>query len=146
MPFTLAGFCEYHEEIRKSRFITLAGPISSPAEARRFTAFCAEARRLYEALEGPYLRSERPTLGGLVGDLTGQDCEVWPDNWPAFTVFEAMSTQWRVREGIMEAMAGRSTCGRVRSLMREAVTAAPVWPARETISASLGFSLRIGMK
>lgn len=31
----------------------------------------------------------------MVGDLTGQDCEIWPDNWPAFTVFEAMSTQWR---------------------------------------------------
>ncbi|WP_050999725.1 DUF1799 domain-containing protein [Pseudomonas chlororaphis] len=36
------------------------------------------------------------SFGFLAGDLTGQDCEVWPDNWPAFTVFEAMSTQWRV--------------------------------------------------
>ena len=42
---------------------------SGPAEARRFTAFCAQARRLYEALEGPYIRSRRPTLAGLVGDL-----------------------------------------------------------------------------
>ena len=42
---------------------------SGPAEARRFTAFCEEARRLYHALEGPYIRSERPTLAGLVGDL-----------------------------------------------------------------------------
>ncbi|WP_085600438.1 MULTISPECIES: DUF1799 domain-containing protein [unclassified Pseudomonas] len=31
-----------------------------------------------------------------MGDLTGQDVEVWPDVWPAFLVFEAMSTQWRV--------------------------------------------------
>ncbi|KAA0983313.1 DUF1799 domain-containing protein [Pseudomonas sp. ANT_J28] len=31
----------------------------------------------------------------MVGDLTGQDCEVWPDVWQAFQVFEAMSTQWR---------------------------------------------------
>ncbi|MCJ8202958.1 YigZ family protein [Pseudomonas sp. RGM2987] len=36
MPFTLAGFCEYREEIRKSRFITLAAPIASPAEAQVF--------------------------------------------------------------------------------------------------------------
>ena len=36
MPFTLAGFCEYREEIRKSRFITFAAPISSPAEAQAF--------------------------------------------------------------------------------------------------------------
>ncbi|WP_434608226.1 IMPACT family protein [Pseudomonas sp. R1-7] len=36
MPYTLAGFCEYREEIRKSRFITLAAPINSPAEAQVF--------------------------------------------------------------------------------------------------------------
>ena len=36
MPFTLSGFCEYREEIRKSRFITFAAPISSPAEAQAF--------------------------------------------------------------------------------------------------------------
>ncbi|MCG6577889.1 YigZ family protein [Pseudomonas sp. AF32] len=36
MPFTLAGLCEYREEIRKSRFITFAAPISSPAEAQAF--------------------------------------------------------------------------------------------------------------
>lgn len=36
MPFTLSGFCEYREEIRKSRFITLAAPITSPADAVAF--------------------------------------------------------------------------------------------------------------
>lgn len=36
MSFTLAGFCEYREEIRKSRFITFAAPISSPTEAQAF--------------------------------------------------------------------------------------------------------------
>src|SRR3546814_7452992 len=36
MPFTLTGFCEYREEIRKSRFITLAAPITSPADAVAF--------------------------------------------------------------------------------------------------------------
>jgi thymidylate synthase len=36
MPFTLVGPCEYREEIRKSRFITLAGPIASPADAQAF--------------------------------------------------------------------------------------------------------------
>ena len=29
MPFTLSGFCEYREEIRKSRFITFAAPIKT---------------------------------------------------------------------------------------------------------------------
>ncbi|MHC8404376.1 IMPACT family protein [Pseudomonas sp. TMB3-21] len=36
MPFTLSGFCEFREEIRKSRFITFAAPIGSPAEAQTF--------------------------------------------------------------------------------------------------------------
>lgn len=36
MPFTLVGPCEFREEIRKSRFITLAAPITSAAEAQAF--------------------------------------------------------------------------------------------------------------
>ncbi|NWC11843.1 YigZ family protein [Pseudomonas agarici] len=36
MSFTLAGFCEYREEIRKSRFITLAAPITNVAQAQAF--------------------------------------------------------------------------------------------------------------
>lgn len=36
MPFTLVGPCEYREEIRKSRFITLAAPVSSAAQAQAF--------------------------------------------------------------------------------------------------------------
>jgi thymidylate synthase len=36
MPSTLVGPCEFREEIRKSRFITLAAPIKSPADAQAF--------------------------------------------------------------------------------------------------------------
>jgi thymidylate synthase len=36
MPSTLVGPCEFREEIRKSRFITLAAPINTPAEAQAF--------------------------------------------------------------------------------------------------------------
>ncbi|MGC6372389.1 IMPACT family protein [Pseudomonas sp. K2I15] len=36
MPFTLTGFCEFREEIRKSRFITLSAPIASPQDAQAF--------------------------------------------------------------------------------------------------------------
>ena len=42
---------------------------SSPAEARRFLGFCDQARRLYDTLEAPYIRSERPTLLSMAGDL-----------------------------------------------------------------------------
>ncbi|MFK3974443.1 IMPACT family protein [Pseudomonas sp. NPDC087358] len=36
MPSTLVGPCEYREEIRKSRFITFAAPINTPAQAQAF--------------------------------------------------------------------------------------------------------------
>lgn len=36
MPFTLVGPCEFREEIRKSRFITLAAPIAGAADAQTF--------------------------------------------------------------------------------------------------------------
>lgn len=36
MSSTLVGPCEFREEIRKSRFITLAAPISGPADAQAF--------------------------------------------------------------------------------------------------------------
>lgn len=42
---------------------------SGVAESRRFAAFCSEAAQLYRHLEGPYIRSERPTLGSMVRDL-----------------------------------------------------------------------------
>jgi hypothetical protein len=37
--------------------------------------------------------------GFSFGDLVEQEVEVWPDAWPAFMLFESMSTQWRVGMG-----------------------------------------------
>jgi 1-hydroxycarotenoid 3,4-desaturase len=45
------------------------GEFSGAAEARRFQAFCAEARRVYDQLEGPYIRSSKPTLLSMPMDL-----------------------------------------------------------------------------
>lgn len=42
---------------------------AGPAEARRFSAFCDEARRVYQRLEGPHIRSARPGFGQMVADL-----------------------------------------------------------------------------
>ena len=42
---------------------------SSPAEARRFEVFCQKAKDIYKHLEGPYIRSSRPTLLGMGADL-----------------------------------------------------------------------------
>jgi 1-hydroxycarotenoid 3,4-desaturase len=45
---------------------------SSPAEARRFLAFREEAARIYRRLEGPHIRSGRPSFWQMVGDLGPQ--------------------------------------------------------------------------
>jgi 1-hydroxycarotenoid 3,4-desaturase len=42
---------------------------SGPAEARRYLAFCAEARRVYERLEGPHICAPRPSLLGMARGL-----------------------------------------------------------------------------
>lgn len=34
-------------------------------------------------------------LGGLLS-VVEQEVEVWPENWSAFNLFTALSTQWRV--------------------------------------------------
>ena len=45
------------------------GAFAGAAEARRFAAFCDQARRVYDRLEAPYIRSERPSFGSMVSDL-----------------------------------------------------------------------------
>jgi 1-hydroxycarotenoid 3,4-desaturase len=42
---------------------------ASPDEGRRFIAFCDEARRIYRRLEGPHIRSSRPSLAQMATDL-----------------------------------------------------------------------------
>ena len=40
-----------------------------PHKARRYLAFCAEARRVYQRLEGPHIRAARPSLAGMIREL-----------------------------------------------------------------------------
>lgn len=61
------GHLDLHADPRRSADAIAA--FSGPAEARRFLAFCAQARRVYDALEGPYIRCGRPTLASMAHDL-----------------------------------------------------------------------------
>lgn len=38
-------------------------------------------------------------LGLTLDDIEDEDVEVWPDAWPAFCLFEALGTQWRLGPG-----------------------------------------------
>jgi len=40
---------------------------SSPQEAKGYVEFCARARRIYDSLDAPFIRSARPSLNGLIG-------------------------------------------------------------------------------
>ncbi len=42
---------------------------AGPDEARRYLDFCDEARRVYQRLEGPHIRSQRPSVLRMVRDL-----------------------------------------------------------------------------
>ena len=42
---------------------------SSAAEADRFLQFSKQCRKLYQALEKPYMLSEKPSFGGMINDL-----------------------------------------------------------------------------
>ncbi|WP_462402972.1 DUF1799 domain-containing protein [Pseudomonas sp. Marseille-QA0332] len=34
-----------------------------------------------------------------MADIPEEEVEVWPDIWPAFRLFEALGTQWRLGQG-----------------------------------------------
>ena len=38
-------------------------------------------------------------LGLTAADMSDEDVEIWPCNWPVFLLFNRMSTQWRVGPG-----------------------------------------------
>ncbi|KAI2671289.1 YigZ family protein [Pseudomonas sp. TNT3] len=84
MPFTLSGFCEYREEIRKSRFITFAAPIGSPAEAQAFIEQHSDVNATHNCwawkLGDQYRSTDDGEPGGTAGRpilaaIDAQDCD-----------------------------------------------------------------------
>ena len=58
---------DLHADVQRSA--DAIARFSSPAEAGRFLAFCDEAKRIYRRLEGPHIRSSRPSLTQMGADL-----------------------------------------------------------------------------
>jgi uncharacterized YigZ family protein len=84
MPFTLSDFCEYREEIRKSRFITLAAPIGSPADAQTFIEQHSDLNATHNCwawkIGGQYRSNDDGEPGGTAGRpilaaIEAQDCD-----------------------------------------------------------------------
>jgi 1-hydroxycarotenoid 3,4-desaturase len=58
---------DLHADIQRSA--DAIARFASPAEARRFIAFCDEAKNIYRRLEGPHIRSSKPSLMQMGADL-----------------------------------------------------------------------------
>lgn len=71
MPSTLTGLCEYREEIRKSRFITLAAPITSSQQAQDFIEHHSDLNASHNCwawkLGDQYRSSDDGEPGGTAG-------------------------------------------------------------------------------
>lgn len=71
------------------------GAFAGPDEARRFLAFCAQARRVYDALEGPYIRASRPSPLGMVRDLGPRGLAALTGLGPFRTLWSALAGRFR---------------------------------------------------
>ncbi|WP_339474681.1 IMPACT family protein [Pseudomonas sp. RL_5y_Pfl2_69] len=84
MPSTLTGLCEYREEIRKSRFITFAAPITSAQQAFDFIEQYSDLDASHNCwawkLGDQYRSSDDGEPGGTAGRpilsaIEAQDCD-----------------------------------------------------------------------
>lgn len=84
MPLILTGLASYEEDIRKSRFLALAGPVDSPAQALRFVAEHSvpdATHNCWAYRVGPEYRfHDDGEPGGTAGRpilqaIEGQDCD-----------------------------------------------------------------------
>jgi len=84
MPSTLLGPCEYREDIRKSRFIALAAPIDTPAQALAFIDQASDLTASHNCwawkLGDQYRSSDDGEPGGTAGRpilaaIEAQDCD-----------------------------------------------------------------------
>ena len=71
------------------------GEFAGPQEARRFVQFCDQAKRVYDALEGPYIRSERPTMLSMARDLGAGGLGVLGGLGPFSSLWQTLSKHFR---------------------------------------------------
>lgn len=80
---------DLHADARQSA--EAIGQFAGAAEARRFIQFCAQARRVYDTLEGPFIRSQRPTLFDLARDLGPRGLGVLAGLGPFATLWRSLA-------------------------------------------------------
>lgn len=79
----------------RARSAAAIGRFAGADEARRFDRFCAEAARVYRALEAPYIRSGRPTFWQMVGDLGPRGLAVLAGLGPFASMWRRLAHHFR---------------------------------------------------
>ncbi|MFM7658632.1 MAG: 1-hydroxycarotenoid 3,4-desaturase CrtD [Burkholderiaceae bacterium] len=64
--------------------------LAGPAEGTRFMRFCQQARQVYDTLEGPFIRSQSPTLRSMMGDLGLRGLAVLASLGPMSNLWDAL--------------------------------------------------------
>jgi 1-hydroxycarotenoid 3,4-desaturase len=67
---------------------------SSGDEAQRFHNFCKTTRQLYATLEGPMMCAQRPSMGGLIGDLGFKGLGVLAQLGPMRSLWQQLGHQF----------------------------------------------------
>ncbi len=84
---------DLHADHRRS--VDAIAAFAGPAEARRFEAFCAQAREVYRRLEGPYIRAGKPSLFSMGRDLGPAGLATLVGLGPFASLWRALSRQFR---------------------------------------------------
>jgi 1-hydroxycarotenoid 3,4-desaturase len=95
-PLEVLARHAWSENERLDLFVNVArsaeaiGDFAGRAEARRFLTFCDEAQRVYRALEGPYIRAQRPSLAGMGARLGLRGLATLSGIGPFSTLWQAL--------------------------------------------------------
>ena len=68
---------------------------SGPEEAERFRRFCSRARHLYDGLQGPFMRSQAPTMGRFMSDLGWSGLGLLTQLGPMRTLWQQLQQEFR---------------------------------------------------
>jgi 1-hydroxycarotenoid 3,4-desaturase len=68
---------------------------SSPAESQRFLGFCKKAAEVYHCLEGPYIRSSRPSLLNMASDLGARGLGTLASLGPFASLWQALGSHFK---------------------------------------------------
>jgi 1-hydroxycarotenoid 3,4-desaturase len=74
----------------EARSADAIGVFAGAAAAKGYRAFCADARRTYETLEAPFIKSQRPNLPQLIGRISQRGFSGIADLWK----LEPYATLW----------------------------------------------------